>query len=100
MARTLPETFSDDAASEAERRVFEALRAHLGPEYTVISEFAWLRSNAGRPQDGETDVVVVHPDWGLLAIEVKGGVVTSDPFHGWTSNGVGIKDPVKQARGA
>jgi hypothetical protein len=32
---------------------FEALRPHLGPEYTVISEFAWLRSNA--------DIVVLTP---------------------------------------
>lgn len=101
MARTYPEAFPEEGASEAERRVFEALRDRLGPEYTVIAQLAWLSPEpSGRPREGEADIVVVHPDWGLLAVEVKGGIIAADPGRGWTSNGESIKDPVAQARRA
>lgn len=95
-----PENFPEDADSEAERHVFNALKECLGAEYTVIAQVAWLARGPCRPEDGEADLVVIHPDWGFLTIEVKGGVISSDPLHGWSSNGTKIKDPVKQARAA
>lgn len=101
MARMFPERFPDSSPSHAERRVFEALRDGLGDPYVVFAQVAWLASHpGGRPREGETDVVIAHPEWGMLAIEVKGGIITFDPADGWTSNGRPIKDPVAQVRGA
>src|SRR5438552_5482572 len=101
MARTFPDVFPADAESEAERRVFDRLRDGLGADYTVIAQVAWLVDEPGSvPRDGETDIVIVLPDWGILAIEVKGGVIGFDPERGWTSNRKPIKDPFRQARSA
>jgi hypothetical protein len=101
MARMYPEEFPEDSPSEAERQVFVSLRDRLGPAYTVISQLAWLTpGSGGRPREGEADLLIVHPDWGLQVIEVKGGVVSADPTRGWTSNGRPIGNPVTQAQRA
>lgn len=101
MARTFPDVFPPEAESEAERRVFERVREGLPADYTVVAQVAWVVQHPGSvPHDGEADLVIVHPDWGVLAVEVKGGLIACDPHGGWTSNGMGIKDPFRQARDA
>jgi len=37
----------------------------------------------GPARDGETDIVIVLPDDGVLTVEVKGGTVTRDGFGRW-----------------
>ncbi len=39
---------------------------------------AWLgrTTTEGVPRDGETDFIIVHPDYGILLIEVKGGYIS------------------------
>jgi hypothetical protein len=101
LARIFPERLAEETPSEAERRMFEALRDGLGEPYVVFAQVAWLTPvSRGRPRDGETDFLIAHPDWGLLAVEVKGGVIAFDRAAGWTSNGQSIKDPFDQARRA
>jgi hypothetical protein len=100
MARMFPERFPEDNPSEAERRVFQALRDGLSDEYTVLAQVGWLTNRYGRPRQGETDFRVVHPERGMIAIEVKGGIVDFNPAAGWSQNGRRIDSPFRQASDA
>lgn len=99
----LPESTLQDPARSAERRVYHALSSLPDP-YTVFYSVAWLSRTFSNAQDGEADFVIVHPDKGLLVLEVKGGGIAYDAARGeWTStdrNGAvhTIKDPAEQAR--
>ncbi len=103
MARMYPPTVEGDSDwnnSEAERRLYEALR-----DYTPDSWLAfWSRPWARPGQEGESDFTVVHPDHGSLVIEVKGGRIRYEPgerrWYSLDRNGRHhrIKDPFLQAR--
>jgi UvrD-like helicase C-terminal domain/AAA domain/Nuclease-related domain len=60
------------------------VRAAL-PNALVRPNVRWIARTrpGGPPRDGETDVFVVHPEHGLLAIEVKDGPVSRDGFGRW-----------------
>lgn len=103
----LPADIRDHPLRRAEVRVYDALEAQLDRHWTVFYSRPWLGLTAtGEEIDGECDFVVVHPDHGVLAIEVKGGGISYDPvLDQWlTRNRLGvrarIKDPVHQARAA
>lgn len=109
MARMFPEQFpqhaADDPARRAEVRVFEALAGSLSDRFRVFYSVAWLdRGQSGSYEDGEADFVIVHPDLGLVVIEVKGGGIERDGHSGqWSSRDRegelhAIKDPIAQAR--
>ncbi|ARP64271.1 hypothetical protein A9K65_013425 [Mesorhizobium sp. WSM1497] len=104
---TLPQQVRDDPLRSAEVKVFDLLENQLGDDWTVFYSRPWLGITPyGEEKDGEADFVVVHPDRGLLTIEVKGGEITRDPAAmKWVSrdrHGVRhyIKDPVRQATSA
>ena len=63
--------------STGEDRLFAALTRSLGqPPWAIYRNVAWLEKRPGsEPADGEADVVVAHPDLGVMVIEVKGGRV-------------------------
>lgn len=101
----LPRQVRDNEQRSAEVRVYDALHAALGPEWTIFYSRPWLGLNAyGEEKEGEADFVVVHPVRGYLTIEVKGGGISWDPETDvWISedrNGIRhiIKNPVEQAR--
>ena len=69
--------------SSAERLLYEAFLEQLDDEYVVFHSVDWvLADRRGRPEQGEADFVVAHPEDGVLVIEVKGGEVRyeSDTF--------------------
>ncbi|RYG83233.1 DUF2075 domain-containing protein, partial [bacterium] len=85
--------------------VYRALAEQLGPEYVILHSVAWLsRPGGGGAREGETDILIVHPTRGLLAVEVKGGRVSLDyRTRKWISiDGKDvtheIKNPFEQAR--
>jgi len=86
MARMIPETIWFER-SLAERKVFEALRDALPGAYTVLHHVPWVqRQLQGGARDGEADFVVIHPDRGLLVLEVKGGGIRHEAASGrWFS---------------
>ena len=90
--------------SNAEARVYAAARDQLGTDYTVLYSVAWIEKNRARgPEEGEADFVILHPDRGLLVLEVKGGGVERNPAgEGWVSHGADgthrIRDPFDQAQ--
>lgn len=101
MARMIPAGCPPETISVAERLFFEALREQLGDEFTVIHSVPWLNANARHLQQGESDFLILHPSYGMLAIETKPGDVHYDGLSGiWhRSNGATLgKDPYLQAQ--
>lgn len=65
-----PEDFNN---SYGEMKVYEALRS-LSDQYVVFYSLSWVGINENR-SIGEADFVVLHPDKGVLVIEVKSGEI-------------------------
>ena len=90
MATLIPELSEaqlEDLPSQAEAKVYRALRDKLPQNYIVFFQVGWiLRREEEQAKDGETDFLVCHPDHGYLCIEVKGGGVGFDATMGeWFS---------------
>lgn len=83
----LSEAQLNDLPSQAEAKVYRALRDKLPQDYVVFFQVGWiLRREEEQAKDGETDFLVCHPDHGYLCIEVKGGGVSFDAASGeWFS---------------
>ena len=89
----------------AEVRVFKELAKVLDDNFHVFYSTPWLKTDHnGNEKDGECDFLIAHPENGILAIEVKGGMeISYDPStFRWTLTGHNgqkhtIKDPVQQA---
>ncbi|SAK39577.1 nuclease [Caballeronia ptereochthonis] len=89
--------------SNAEINLYPIFKEKLSDEFVVIHSVPWLtdvasrRSSAGKPT-GEIDFLVLHPDYGVLAIEVKGGGHRIQDHH-YVHVASGRRVPViKQAR--
>ena len=100
MARMIPEVFDEATASAAERTLFYALQDGLDRGWTVIHALSWTDGRGRFLKQGECDLVVVHPERGLLAVEVKSGAPRYDNRRGvWVyDDGHTLKDPFAQAR--
>ncbi|HET7686627.1 MAG TPA: NERD domain-containing protein/DEAD/DEAH box helicase, partial [Candidatus Limnocylindria bacterium] len=89
--------------SAGEDRLASALERDLKPPWRIYRNVAWLEKRpGGEPQDGEADLVVAHPERGVMVVEVKGGGVRRIGPGQWEStdrNGAthAIKDPFAQA---
>ena len=93
-----------DLASQGEAKVYRSLREWLPADYLVLFQVGWiLRREEERAQDGETDFLICHPDYGYLCVEVKGGGIGFDASADeWfsidrTGRRHMISDPVAQA---
>lgn len=105
MARMIPNTISPSTASGAERLMFDQLRNQLPGEFVVLHSVGWTRRKRNAPDaDGEADFVILHPNLGLLVLEVKGGRIAVDGSTGvWISTDRGgtrhrITNPFVQAQ--
>lgn len=83
-------------ANGAEKTVWDALCAQLGPSDVLLSGLRFT----DRAKDYEADVVVLMPGYGVVVVEVKGGSV-------WRADGEWLQrrgghdvriDPADQAR--
>lgn len=65
--------------------VYSRLRDALPPEYHLYPNVRWVGRTRpfGPARDGEADLVIVHPDGGLLVIEVKDGRPSRDRDGRW-----------------
>lgn len=107
MATILPDLSDAQLAeipSQAEAKVYRALRDGLPNDFVVFFQVGWiLRREEEQAKDGETDFLVCHPDLGYLCIEVKGGGVGFDSHSGdWFSidrqqRKHAINNPISQA---
>lgn len=107
MATLLPELSDSQLAalpSQAEAKVYRALRDRLPHRYAVLFEVGWILRRADeQAKDGEADFLVCDPDSGYLCIEVKGGGIAFDGVTGhWFSVDRNrqkheINNPIQQA---
>ena len=107
MTTILPELSDVQLAelpSQAEAKVYRALRDGLSKDFVVLFEVGWiLRREEEKAHDGETDFLVCHPTLGYVCIEVKGGGVAFDAATGdWYSvdrhrQKHAINNPIHQA---
>lgn len=96
----LPQSVLNDPFRSAERKVYERL-GKLSDKFTVYYSVPWqTHSGITGVKDGETDFVIVHPEYGVVILEVKGGDIAYDASRNqWlTTGGIEIKDPVEQGR--
>lgn len=102
MARMYPDVPPGDLEHTSEEPVYVALRDQLGDDYAVLHSYPWLRPWRGEALlEGEADFVVVHPQRGILVLEVKGGHVRHDGrrwFRDTSSGPEEFQDPFTQAR--
>ena len=86
--------------SHPEQQLYEGLRDQLPDEFTCYYGIAWLRLGR-RPEEGESDFLVAHPNLGVLVVEIKGGELSFDPAsRKWRRRGDPklVKDPFDQAQ--
>lgn len=107
MARMFPNRLLAGTQSNAERKVFHALKDLLPESYTVFHSVPVYRrlDDGGRLADGEVDFLLAHPDKGVLLLEVKGGGISHDSASGeWMTTDIQgcrhiIKNPYEQGKG-
>jgi len=71
--------------SAGEKAVYAALLT-LDDKYTVFYSFRWLNEDGQARSEGEGDFIVLHPEHGLLSIEVKDGGIDYDGGCWWQTN--------------
>jgi hypothetical protein len=104
MAQLTSPTSLEDIEPRSEREACRALVEGLPDAVCVLHSVPHVTQTDRGARDGEIDLVVLDPEQGLLALEVKGGrEVGYDPDRGWYSTSHGgathsIKDPFTQAR--
>ncbi len=69
----------------AEQRVLARITSALPNPYRVYPNVSWTApSRPGAPaMDGEADLVIAHPELGILVVEVKSGEPTRDASGRW-----------------
>jgi len=106
MAQAYPDKPLKGTRSNAERKVFYALRDLLPDDYTIFHSVPIYRHSdtTGGILDCEADFIISNPGKGLLIIEVKGGGISFDSNQGsWIStdanhNQYNINNPFEQAK--
>lgn len=85
MARLIPSIDVGSISNSGERIVAQALVEQLPSACLVYHSYPWLRltrsdfARKGFLQPGEADFIIVHPELGLLVLEVKGGTIEYEP---------------------
>lgn len=105
MATMIPAIPASGLPPGAERKVYEALQ-RLPDAFRVYHSLSYyVMPSGGHPlREGEIDFLILHPELGLLVIEVKGGGISYEGRERtWKSvDGSGrehtIKDPFLQAQ--
>lgn len=103
MARMIPDSGPRGTDSKGERDLYTIFKAELPDDYTVIHSLPWLSAAVKKvdPQakpTGEIDFLIIHPEKGLLVLEVKSGeygVKNNEFFHRHKLYSI---DPVGQTR--
>lgn len=104
MARMIPDVDPAQLEHSSEEPVYRALRDGLGVDFHVLHSYPWLRPSRGEGAlaEGEADFVILHPAYGMLVLEVKGGHRIRHDGNRWfrdTAQGPQeFRDPFLQAR--
>lgn len=108
MARLIPHADPQLIELDPERRVAEALCAQMPKKVVIFHSYPWLRperdvhrsGSKDVMREGEADFVILHPRYGIMVVEVKGGdLFYSQQTLSWDRRGAqhAVKDPFDQA---
>lgn len=108
MAQLLPNIDPSSIQNEPERKVAEALCAQLPRTARIFHSYPWMRPerdlhrhvNQEVLREGEADFIILHPRYGIMVVEVKGGAMFYSPeSNQWDRKGAThrVKDPFEQA---
>ncbi|MEH2265080.1 nuclease-related domain-containing protein [Nostoc sp.] len=99
MATIIPEKLSSTTKSNAEKKLFHIFAKNLSDDY-IVFHGAWWQHIKYVVQDREADFIIVHPQKGILIIEVKGGTISYDAVNmAWYTNDKKMKiSPFIQAK--
>ena len=75
MAKFYPTIVNSFHGSQGERLVYEAL-SQLSDAYTIFHSFRWIGELDQYRSEGEADFLILHPEKGILSIEVKAGGIS------------------------
>lgn len=110
MARLIPKQKLEEIANSVEKEVAELLVDQLPAEVTIFHSQPWLAPGRDETRDsdfldqGEADFIILHPNYGILDLEVKGGVIEYAPEERNFYRKVGggrrkkIRDPFAQGQ--
>lgn len=103
MAIMIPNLHPQETRSRAEVDIYYLLKEGLSDEFTVIHSLPWLcgdvrLSDKKFTPTGEIDFLVIHPEIGVLALEVKGGFYQVKGVQFVRVNGNETKNPIGQMR--
>ncbi|MBA3824828.1 MAG: NERD domain-containing protein [Ktedonobacterales bacterium] len=72
----------DGTRSNAERKLYRVLRDLPADWHVIHSVERFGKAGNGKLVKGEIDFLVIHPDFGILVLEIKGGRITYDDQTG------------------
>jgi len=110
MARLIPKQKLEEIANSVEKEVAKLLVDQLPTEVTIFHSQPWLAPGRDETRDsdfldqGEADFIILHPNYGILDLEVKGGVIEYAPEERNFYRKVGggrrkkIRDPFAQGQ--
>jgi hypothetical protein len=105
MAQFLPPIDPETMEFGSEADLARAMQKQLGANFLVMHSLPWVfpaRDDVDAPaREGEADFLILHRQYGLLIVEVKGGEITlkGRTWYRHVKSGLKeIKDPVRQAR--
>jgi Nuclease-related domain/AAA domain len=91
---------ADEPDEHSEKLVANYLKSLPSP-WIVLHHVSWQGIRDGRQGDGEADFILLHPQYGALVLEVKGGGIHLDKGRWYTTDRFGhvyaIKNPYEQA---
>ncbi len=103
MARLVPKLNLSEIRNVSERKVATVLVQQLPDSNVVMHSYNWVQCESRTIIEGECDFLVLDPNYGILFIEVKGGIIKYLPDEEiWVRvpSGGGkfmpIKDPFEQ----
>jgi hypothetical protein len=80
MAQFIPPIDTERMEFDSEALIARALQERLGPGFIVMHSLPWMdpaRDDIDAPpREGEADFLILHRQYGLLILEVKGGEIT------------------------
>jgi len=101
MARMLPTDYSLKLTkSEAEKELFEMLKSACPSDWVVFHSYdvshSYEEEIHNKKIKSEIDFLVLVPEFGIAAFEVKGGKIWIDGNNNWHSGKKEIENPFKQ----
>ena len=101
MAHLYPESIFN-SKSNGETKIFKIFKT-FSDDFHIIHSLPWLSLHTAKETnrytpEGEIDFVILHKDYGVLCVEIKGGRISYRKNAYFTNDNNKIKNPYDQVR--